>query len=88
MTREQFVRESRREEAGGMKKTIAEALEEKGELRARRRTLLGLLRTRFKEVPADVEARIEATTDVQTLDSWLMSFANAKKPSDIPFNNN
>jgi hypothetical protein len=74
-----------------MGKTIAEALkeegmaigEERGALKARRETLLRILRLRFKRVPQGVVRRVEATTDLAQLDAWVDGVAAGRKLADI-----
>jgi hypothetical protein len=64
-----------------MAKTAAEALRDEG----KREMLLKQLKVRFKKVPPEIEAKIQATQDTQQLDTWLVAFATARKLSDIPF---
>jgi hypothetical protein len=79
------VRQARKTEAGGMSKTIAEAIEETTRLAEKRETVLRLLRAKFKTVPAAVEAKIRATMDAQQLDSWQEAVVTTRKLNDIPF---
>ncbi len=73
--------------------TLAERLMEEGKpkgrvkgiLEEKRSTLLSVLQLSFRCIPAVIQAEIEATTDIQTLDDWLDTFVKAKKISDIPF---
>lgn len=70
-----------------MGKTIAEALKEEGRAegatQALQRTLVRLLRSKFKRIPEGVTKRIETTTDVTQLDAWLDAHGRAKKLSDL-----
>jgi hypothetical protein len=78
-----------------MGKTIADALREEGEkrgrkkgekvgeLRAMRRTLLRQLRERFGDLPAETEATIKGTDNVQRLEDWLSRFASTRKLEDV-----
>jgi predicted transposase YdaD len=83
------VRTSERPEVQSMAKTIAEALieegKEQGALETRREDLIRMLRLKFKRVPAEVEAEISATQDLEQLQTWLDEFAIAKKLADIRF---
>ena len=70
-------------EVESMKRTIAEALEDKGRkagrkagreegaLRHARTTLLRQLRTRFEDLPVDLVQTIKQTHDLTRLDAWL-----------------
>jgi hypothetical protein len=40
-------------------------------IETRQQTLVRLLRRRFGDVPADLVSAVEATTDVEQLDTWL-----------------
>jgi hypothetical protein len=75
------VRASRQAEVQTMAKTIAEDLEDKG----KRDALMLVLRARFKQIPAAIEAKIQATEDSQQLETWLVEFATARKLGDIDF---
>ena len=56
---------------------------EEGEIRSRRAILMRLLRSRFGEVPAEVAARIEATSDIAALDRWLDRILDAESIADV-----
>ncbi len=87
------VRQSKQAEVDIMGKTIAEVIKEegyaeglgKGMLDSKRADLLLVLRTRFKRIPAAIEAEINATQDIKKFDDWLTDFAVAKSLSDIRF---
>jgi hypothetical protein len=87
------VRVSRQAEVRNMGKTIAEALieegivkgMERGELKRSRENLLLLLREKYKRVPAAIEAEINATQDIQQLETWMKELIRAKKLTDIHF---
>jgi hypothetical protein len=76
-----------------MGKTIAESLKEEGEqkgllqgkLRAQRRWLVLLLRSKFGKVPASTAKRIEATERPDLLDRWFEQALTAKKIEDVSF---
>jgi hypothetical protein len=79
------VRRSEQAEVQNMATTIAEALVEEGELKRSREILLRQLRLKYKQVPAAIEAEINATQDIQQLQTWLDEFATSKKLADIRF---
>jgi flagellar biosynthesis/type III secretory pathway protein FliH len=62
-----YVEEGKKE---GRKEGLTEGLKE-GELRALRRTLRLLLEKRFQALPEALQQRIEATTDVEKLESCV-----------------
>jgi hypothetical protein len=76
-----------------MAQTIAEALleegakigREEGALAKSREILLRLLRLKFKRIPPTIRATIQATENLQKLDTWLDEFATAEKLADIHF---
>lgn len=76
-----------RQEVTTMRRSIADMFREEGmrlgEVRARRLTLLRLLRKRFGEVPRALEDVIEASEDIEQLDNWLDRFATAKALSQV-----
>ena len=76
-----------RKEVFEMGKTIAQELEERGmergELHARRATLIRQLRKRFRDLPAEIVQTIEATEDIAQLDQWLDRFATAKSLREV-----
>ena len=76
-------------EVAAMGKTIADVMKEEGALEgaleANRKTLLRLLRLKFKNVPKAIEAEIQATPDIQQLDLWLDAFATARSIRTMPF---
>jgi hypothetical protein len=78
------VRASRKAEVTAMARTIAEDLMERGEIKAKRATLLRQLGLRFK-IPPAIEAKIQATDDSQQLDAWLDGVVKARKLGDIDF---
>ena len=61
--------------------TVADWLRSEGRVEALRKTLLKLLRTRFGELPADAEQRIQAAGDAQ-LDSWIDRVITASSLDD------
>jgi hypothetical protein len=71
--------DTHRQEVIEMRRTIADELRAEGfdrgrqesAIATRQQTLLRLLRRRFGEVPAAVEAVINATKDIPRLDAWL-----------------
>ena len=44
-----------------------------------------LLRLKFKRVSSAINAEIEASQEVQQLDTWLDALITADKITDIPF---
>jgi hypothetical protein len=84
---ESSARTEEKQEVRRMEKTIAEALRDEGrregELRARRHTLLSLLRERFKNVPDETAAVIEATKSVRQLDRWVVRVLSAARLEDM-----
>jgi hypothetical protein len=79
--------ETHRREIQAMKQTYAEKLlaegQEKGELLALRKTLLQLLRQRFRKVPASIETTVNNTSDVGQLETWIGRVVTASTLSDI-----
>ena len=70
----------------GIQKGIEKGIEkgrEEGAIRSRHAILVRLLRSRFGEVPAEVAARIEATSDIATLDRWLDRLLDAESIADV-----
>ncbi len=80
-----------RKEYTKMGQTIAEMYIEKGrlegkiegEIEGKRATLLRQLRKRFKKVPRKIETRINATIDMQELETWLDNFAEAETLAEV-----
>ncbi len=69
--------------------TFQEALEkseQSGEQSGVRRTLLLALRHKFKEVPERIGQLIEATNDLEQLDTWLELTLDADSLEEIDFN--
>jgi len=56
---------------------------QEGEIGARRKTLLRLLRRRFGGVSAEIAARLEATSDIEKLDAWLDRVVTAQTIDDV-----
>jgi hypothetical protein len=54
-----------------------------GELRAKRETLLLLMRSRFGKVSAKYATRIKAEINIVQLDEWLTRFATAERLEDL-----
>jgi hypothetical protein len=79
------VRKTNQPEVTIMSKTIAEALIEKGAIEGRRDFFLSLLREKFKTVPEDIVAEVQATTDVHQFDLWAKASATARTLDEIPF---
>ena len=79
------VRKSMQPEVDAMSKTIAEAPKEEGENAGTRNAFLFLLRRKFKKVPENIVAEIQATTDNQQLENWLDAILTADSITDIPF---
>jgi len=83
--------DSYRKEVAEMGKSYAEVLVEQGReegtrtesIRARRLTLLRLLRSRFGKLPAKVGSVIEAASDVAQLDAWLDQLVVAKTLDEV-----
>jgi hypothetical protein len=75
--------EEHRQEVEIMGQTIAEKLKEEGGVEANRRMLLRLLRRRFGEVPSDIAATIETTTNLAQLEDWGESLITAKTLEEI-----
>jgi hypothetical protein len=71
-----------RQEVFEMRRTIADELEEKGALKARRQILIRLAKRRFGDVPAAVSSTTWATDDPEQLDAWLDRIATAKTLGD------
>jgi hypothetical protein len=80
-----------RREYTKMGQTIAEMFIEKGrlegeikgEIKGMRAALLRQLRKRFKKVPRKVETRINATSNMQELETWLDNVLDAEKLADV-----
>ena len=80
-----------RQEVFEMGKTMADVLMERGRLEGKRKagvqtrqqTLVRLLRRRFGEVPAGVVSAVEATTDVDQLDTWLDRLVTASTLDEL-----
>ena len=72
-----------------MGKTIAQELREEGkhegEIEGMRKSLVRLLTKKFKGIPENILAEIQATTDNQQLESWLDAVLTARQITDIPF---
>jgi hypothetical protein len=71
-----------------MGQTIAQALREEGErkgsLKTKRQTLqLQLFHEFGQQATADLVATINKTTDLRTLDKWLINIIDAETPEDI-----
>ena len=71
-----------------MSQTIAESLIEegeiKGELKARRKILLRFLQHKFPhKLDESASARIQAATDLSTLENWLDAYAEAESWKDF-----
>jgi len=83
--------EDRRKELATMAETAAEMLERRGREKGREEervtslqyTLLRQLRKRFKRLPRKIEARINATTNVAELQTWLDNFVDARTLADV-----
>jgi hypothetical protein len=76
-----------RQEVIEMGKTMADVLMERGRSEAaietRRLTLIRQLRRRFKDVPANLAATVESTTDVDQLDDWLDRLVTASTLDEL-----
>ena len=57
-----------------------------GEQRGEQRVLIRQLRHKFNRVPKGIVQQIEATTDLEQLDNWLVQVISAKKLAEIDFN--
>jgi hypothetical protein len=84
----QFIEDSvqtdpHRQEVRAMRKSYAMVLEERGALKARRETLLRLLRLKFGDPTADVVAAVESCADVAQLDAWVDGVVTARRLSDV-----
>ena len=78
-----------------MRRTIAEALEDKGRKKGRKEgreegvlryaqtTLLRQLRTRFRDLPPELVQAIERTHDLKRLDAWLERFVTAATLEEV-----
>ena len=70
-----------------MGRTIAEALEARGEKRGElselKKALLILLRERFGDMPEQVVASIKKTRDVKQVNSWLKGVVGAQTIDDL-----
>jgi hypothetical protein len=56
---------------------------QEGELRKSREMLVTLLRQRFGTLPPGIEQTIQATSDLQQLDTWFKAVLPAKKLPDV-----
>ena len=66
--------------------TFQDALDEReqrGELNARRQTLLLLLEHKFGAIPDAIRAQIDRTTDLAQLDQWLLQVMDSNRLADI-----
>jgi hypothetical protein len=72
-----------------MGKSMAQVLQEKGrqegEIQRSRDFFLLLLRERFKTVPENIVAEIQAATDLHQFDLWGKAILTAKTLADLPF---
>jgi hypothetical protein len=59
-----------------------------GILEGKRAALLRLLRLRFKRVPREIRAEIEAMLDSEKLDEWFDAVVIADRITDVPFQAN
>jgi hypothetical protein len=79
--------ETAQREVKKMAQTIADMFreegEKKGEIRTLRRTLLELLKERFREIPVETRTVVKATTDPDLLRLWLKRFAKAHTLEDV-----
>jgi hypothetical protein len=79
--------EAHRKELGKMSETIAELLKREGreeqEIVSLQSILLRQLRKRFKKLPRKLEARINATTSVAELQTWLDNFVDAQTLAEV-----
>jgi predicted transposase/invertase (TIGR01784 family) len=83
-----------RQEVIKMRQTGADSLREEGRKRgkregaiqATRKNLLCLLKGRFDQVPARVQATIKKTTDLKQLAEWIDRFAKADTLDDVGIN--
>jgi len=57
-----------------------------GEQQGEQRVLIRQLRHKFNRVPKGIVQQIEATTDLEQLDDWLVQVISAKKLAEIDFN--
>ncbi|TGN99802.1 hypothetical protein PN36_33365, partial [Candidatus Thiomargarita nelsonii] len=85
---DQFFREM--PEAIGKLPTFQEALadsqkigEQQGALHNEHRLVLRQLQCRFNQVPKGIVQKIEATSDLEQLDQWLVQIITAKELEDI-----
>ena len=74
-------------ELNQMGKTIAEALRDEGRVSEARATLQRLLTRRFGQIPSDLVAIIEGTSDLEKLTVWLDRFATAERLEDVGIRN-
>ena len=75
--------EDHRQEVAIMGQTIAESLKEEGEVKMGREMLLSQLGVRFGEVPPDIVATIETTTDLAQLKGWGNRLVTAETIEEI-----
>jgi len=59
--------------------------EQQGEQRGEQRTLIRQLQRKFTHVPKGIVQHIEATTDLEQLDNWLVQIISAQKLAEIDF---
>jgi hypothetical protein len=76
-----------RQEVVKMGETAADVLMERGErkagLQTRQQTLVRLLRRRFGDVRSEVVSAVEATADVEQLDTWLDRLVTARTMDEL-----
>ena len=54
-----------------------------GKVEGKADSVLVLLRARGLHLPSDIEHRIQACTDAETLDRWLVRAATVSDPADV-----
>lgn len=62
---------------------IIEEGREEGRLEHAREIILMLLRHRFGTVPQDIQAALSGTSDLDTLDRWILSAASVSSLDDF-----
>jgi hypothetical protein len=70
-------------EVNMVRRTIADAERDEGRIEIQRKTLITLLRQRFGELPTSLERSIQATANIDQLQTWLERVIPAESIADM-----
>jgi hypothetical protein len=76
---------ARKKEVRQMAQSMAEFLMEQGKKEGKQEALLRQMRTKFRKLPARIEAQVRATKDDAQLDRWLDEVLTADELSEMSF---